>query len=144
MGSHLHSRLGDGYAPVGMIAGAGRFRAHVARPLLGPSRRPVAVTLPRAAPATLEGQLAVAVPGTCIVDLTSPTPGRDVDRWLHETPHPYRSAGAVVHQLIHAWQHAPCRPGAEYDALVHLPEITPSRPLPQQGWAPPTAQRSRR
>lgn len=143
MGSHLHRAAGADYAPVGMVAGAGRFRAHVLRPLIGRSRDPVPVKLAPAAPTTLEGQLGTAVQETCILDLRAPAPDPEVEQWLH-APHPSRSSGAVVNKLTHAWEHTMCRPGLDYDALVYLPTVSPSEPLPVDGWTPPGSQRPAR
>lgn len=69
LGHHLRAELGDAYYALGLLAGAGGFRAVRRRRLRGPTRT---LSLHRFSPAPgLAADLAAATPGNHVVDLRS-------------------------------------------------------------------------
>ncbi|WP_231627097.1 erythromycin esterase family protein [Streptomyces apocyni] len=127
LGHHLHERYGDAYYSLGMLFGAGAFRARRG----GNMRRPaVPHRISRLGAGSLEAELAQAVPGDHLVDLraarTAPAEVRD---WLGKQ-HLHRSFGANVPRFTYRLHHAPIVPAQDYDGLAYIDTSTCSRPLP--------------
>ncbi|MDK1473096.1 erythromycin esterase family protein [Streptomyces sp. 549] len=127
LGHHLHQRYGDAYYSLGMLFGAGAFRARRGRNMRRPA---VPHRISRPGVGSLEAELAQAVPGDHLVDLraarTAPAEVRD---WLGRQ-HRHRSLGANVPRFTYRLHHAPTVPAQDYDGLAYVETSTCSRPLP--------------
>ncbi|CUW31538.1 Erythromycin esterase [Streptomyces reticuli] len=125
MGQHLRARLGARYYALGLLFGAGAFRA---RPGTAGRRPPRRHTVGAAGPRSLEGQLAAATPGDHLIDLRAGRADPAVARWL-DTRHFVRAFGAGVPRVTYRMQLAAAVPGRAYDGLAYVARSTPSVPL---------------
>ncbi|HEY1177778.1 MAG TPA: erythromycin esterase family protein, partial [Phytomonospora sp.] len=129
LGGHLADRYGADYYALGLLFGAGAFRARRMWP--GPWRsKPGRVAANKVGPApagTIEAALGEAVDGPHLVDLRPAPP--EVREWL-SAPRMTRSYGAVVHRFVYRLNLAPVIVGKEFDGLAYVPVSTPSVPLP--------------
>ncbi|MGW7367203.1 erythromycin esterase family protein [Streptomyces sp. NPDC054841] len=127
LGYHLHQRYGDAYYALGMLFGAGAFRARRGRNMRRPA---VPHRISRLGAGSLEAELARAVPGDHLVDLRAArTATAEVRDWLGQQ-HRHRSFGANVPRFTYRLHHAPTVPAQDYDGLAYVNTSTCSRPLP--------------
>ncbi|MEU8173234.1 erythromycin esterase family protein [Microbispora hainanensis] len=130
MGLHLGQRHGEAYYALGVLFGAGRFRARRARfGKVDPARPPVTFRVPLdRRPASVEARLATAHPGDHVIDLRNGPRPEAVTRWLGEPLH-MRSHGAVARRFTYKRGSMPTVLAEHFDGIAFVPEVTASTPL---------------
>ncbi|MGX5210406.1 erythromycin esterase family protein [Streptomyces violaceus] len=127
LGWHLHQHYGDAYYALGLLFGAGEFRARRGRTMRRP---PVPHRISKPGAGSLEAELAQAVPHNHFVDLRAArTASAEVRDWVGKQ-YPHRSFGANVPRLIYRLNHSPTVPARDYDGLAYVSTSSCSRPLP--------------
>ncbi|GIH62553.1 erythromycin esterase family protein [Microbispora siamensis] len=130
MGLHLRQRYGEAYYALGVLFGAGRFRAR--RPRFGkvdPATPPVAFRVPLVRrPTIVEARLATAHPGDHVIDLRSGPRPEAAARWLGEPLH-MRGYGAVARRFTYKLSYMPTVLSEHFDGIAFVPETTASTPL---------------
>ncbi|MFJ6934711.1 erythromycin esterase family protein [Streptomyces sp. NPDC101132] len=134
LGQHLSERYGDAYYALGLLFGAGSFRARRVWPgpwTRGPSAAVVTHRLGPARSTTLEARLAAAHPGNHLLDLRGAAADapQAVHTWL-DTRHWTRSFGAGAPLWTYRYNTIPVTPADEYDGLAYIAVATDSCPLP--------------
>ncbi|MEV0619378.1 erythromycin esterase family protein [Nonomuraea sp. NPDC050404] len=129
-GRHLADTYGDAYYAMGLLFGAGEFRARPSRfGRILRGRSPVRIRVPAAsAPRIVEARLAAAHPGDYVVDLRGGGRPEAVAAWLGERTFT-RGFGAVAGRFIAKTAFSPAVLGEMYDGLTFVPRTTCSTPL---------------
>ncbi|GAB3136995.1 erythromycin esterase family protein [Microbispora hainanensis] len=130
MGLHLGQRHGEAYYALGVLFGAGRFRARRARfGKVDPARPPVTFRVPLVRrPTIVEARLAAAHPGDHVIDLRNGPRPEAVTRWLGE-PLNMRGYGAVARRFTYRLGYMPTVLAEHFDGIAFVPEVTASTPL---------------
>jgi len=122
MGERLH-RAGGRYTPVGFDFGRGSFRAERACGSGGPEV--FSVGDPRTDSATARFD---ALPGPFLLDVESAASDDRLGAWL-DAPRRLRRVGSVYDPDAPGEQYLRTRLAESFDALVFVPESTPTQPL---------------
>ncbi|MFC5747990.1 erythromycin esterase family protein [Actinomadura rugatobispora] len=119
-GSHLRERLGTGYASLGLTFHDGELATYADT---------TTYKVPGAAPELAESVLNVEALDAYLLDLTRARP-RPVDEWLSRTAK-FRAIGPVYDPSNDGAHHMTGGSPAEwFDAIVHIPRVTPARVVP--------------
>ncbi|GAA0360996.1 hypothetical protein GCM10009530_08000 [Microbispora corallina] len=130
MGSHLRQRHGEAYYALGVLFGAGRFRARRRRfGKVDPATPPITFRVPLVRRSKIvEARLATARPGDHVIDLRSGPRPQTVKRWLGE-PLRMRSYGGLVRRLVYKRSYMPTVLAEHFDGIAFVFETTASTPL---------------
>ncbi|GAB3883910.1 erythromycin esterase family protein [Microbispora bryophytorum subsp. camponoti] len=131
MGRHLRQRHGEAYYALGVLFGAGRFRARRRRfGKVDPATPPVTFRVPLVRrPTIVEARLATAHPGEHVIDLRSGPRPEAVTRWLGEPLHMRGYGGAVARRFTYKLGYMPTVLAEHFDGIAFVPATTASTPL---------------